>query len=129
MQAGMTEHECFLLYTYSAAIWTKKVLERDRKRIEKAGLKFPRIYDDWIGSLERKNGEVLQELRHDMQQHGMKIWKLETENSAVEAAYGCQCRGYTYTCRIQLPVLRRNVERHMRRLVLDQELALEQWEG
>ncbi|PRO67232.1 hypothetical protein [Alkalicoccus urumqiensis] len=124
MHPILTEEELTLVSTFVTALWTKKVLERDKQRISRAGFKYSHVYEEWFDFLELQNGGVLQRVRFEMKEQGMEVWPLdayELKSTPHIIGYGCQSRGYRTEYRLAPEVLKRKVERHLRRLLLEQK--------
>lgn len=117
MNGLLTKQEKELLYGYINGTWAKKVLERDKQKIAEAKLKFPKLYEEWISVLERKNGEGLYQVREEMKRINMRVWQIRTKNPDKEISYGCSCRGYHSEHYMMPRILRRNVENHLRALM------------
>ena len=109
----ITQEELSLVRSYLLLTFIHKVFERDCRVIGKSGLfKTPQLYMELVSTGAKKTSLMLQEVKRELDLHGLRIITIRQDTHGVEALYNC--RDYPGELNILWPGFRREMMLRMR---------------
>lgn len=87
-----TEEDLRLVKEYLLLPWLLDAVERDKKLMQAAGLKFNQVYLKQLDQAQDAISKDLYEIRKQMREQGLKVYEQERGDIALQAKY--LCRGY-----------------------------------
>lgn len=87
-----TEEDLRLVKEYLLLPWLLDAIERDKKKMKAAELKFNQVYMKQLDQAQDAISKDLYEIRKQMRAGGLKVYEQERTDIALQAKY--LCRGY-----------------------------------
>lgn len=87
-----TEEDLRLVKEYLLLPWLLDAVERDKKLMKAAGLKFNQVYLKQLDQAQDAISKDLHMIRKQMREQGLKVYEQERGDIALQAKY--LCRGY-----------------------------------